>query len=133
MKRITAVLLFVLLIAGISSAELLTTADTLGAGKWVVLGGGIQDQNLMDVSGATMTSYCGYVGYGLTDQLDVCLNLGALSSSGLTGIKMTGLGYGLSVKYNILKEDANLPGASAFARHSEPILINAGIIAVSLA
>ncbi len=110
--------------ASVASAEQLTTANPIGQGRWVIEGFGIRDMNLINISDATLTTYGGYVGYGITDQLDAFLNLGASSSSGITAVDpilgtldvdVTGSGYGLSVKYAILREGEALPVSVAVA------------------
>jgi hypothetical protein len=99
-----------------ASAELLTTANTLGQGKWAVEGVGIQDSNYMNQSGYTLTTYGGYVGYGILDDLDAYLSYGLSSLGGLpAGVETTGSGGGLSLKYRFLKEGAAMPVSVAAA------------------
>jgi hypothetical protein len=116
---VTCFLLAFMLISA-ASAELLTTANPIGQGKWGVLGAGMQDssQQGSGFTGLTITSFGGYVGYGLTDKLDLFLNAGTGSVSGFpasvgpistAGIAATMTSYGLSAKYLILDETANSP------------------------
>jgi len=105
MKKLSAVLLFVFLVASFASAELLTTANPIGQGKWAVLGAAFQDSNVMNTSGYTALSIGGYAGYGITDKLDAYVQLGQATISGLpAGVSSSTMGYGLSLKYGVLDE-----------------------------
>ena len=104
----------------IASAELLTTANPIGQGKWAVLGAGIRDSNLGDIgSDTTLTSYGAYLGYGITDALDAYLQIGTSTSTtfdvpnpapppALLDCDITGTGWGANLKYTVLSEE-NMP------------------------
>ena len=99
-----------------ASAELLTTANPIGQGKWAVMGAGIQDSNLSDMgSSVTLTTYGAYIGYGITDALDVFLQAGTSASTTFDvqnpapppttlDCDVTGTGWGLNLKYAVLSE-----------------------------
>ncbi len=98
-------------IASIASAELLTTANPIGQGNWAVLGAGLQDSNVSNMSNWGATSLCGYMGYGLTEQLDIFVSLGSTNVTGLpaTMTLLTGTGVGVNLKYLILAESDTMP------------------------
>jgi len=104
MKKILVVALFVVLAASLASAEVLTTANPVGQGKWAVLGSGLSDNS----NGSSMTTIGGYLGYGINDKLDTYFQVGQANASG-TAIT----GVGLNVKYAIVSESASMPVAVA--------------------
>lgn len=102
--------LLVVSLVSVSSAELLTTAFPLGQGKWGVLAPALQDSNVGNASGITLTSVGGYAGYGITDKLDLLISLGSSNMGGLgAGINCTLTGIGATLKYALLSEGKNLP------------------------
>lgn len=108
--RIFVTLLLVVFLTSIASAEVLVTADPLGQGRWGFLGGAIYDMNLMDNSDYNMTTFGGYIGYGILEMLDAYLQLGYGTVSGLpTGMDQSGTAYGLNLKYTVLQEGADMP------------------------
>jgi hypothetical protein len=110
MKVLFSALLAFVLCVSAASAELLTTANPIGQGKWAVLGGYLSDANVNNVSGYTMGTIAGYAGYGVTDKLDVYLTGGSATVSGLPAtisVSMTALG--LTGKYQVLAESASMP------------------------
>ena len=110
MKVLFSALLAVLLCVGVASAELLTTANPIGQGKWGVLGAYLSDANVNNNSGYSMGSIGGYVGYGATDKLDVYLTGGSATVSGLPAtISMSMTSIGLTAKYLVLAEGADMP------------------------
>lgn len=112
MRVLVALLLAVAVLCSVSSAEFLTTANTLGQGKWGALGAYISDADgYQGNAGLSMISYGGYVAYGLLDNLDLYLKLGTTSAGTLPlGVsKVTGTAYGLNVKYNLIKEGIDSP------------------------
>ena len=142
MKKFLVLFVFGLLLVSVASAELLTTANPIGKGKWAFEGCGLQDQNVGNNSKYTMTTYGGYVGYGVTDKLSAYLQYGmsdigglpkvdgaylaqpylisnpALAAflSSLPGSVQTKTGIttvGLSGTYAILEESAGMPVALA--------------------
>lgn len=110
MRALIVSLLLVALLITASSAELLLTANPLGRGNWNCKLAGIYDQTLMNTDDATLLTYGGYIGYGLRDNLDVYLQLGAGSSSDLPyGVAYNAASYGLSLKCVLLNEGASMP------------------------
>jgi len=112
MKKVLGVLLTVVLIASFASAELLTTANPIGQGKWAVLGAYSQDSDYLKplLAGLTLTTMGGYVGYGATDKFDVYLQLGSANVGGLpAGVSASATGYGLNLKYAVIAEGKELP------------------------
>ena len=105
MRTFLIAILSVALLASIASAEMLVTANPIGQGRWAVLGAGLQDQNASNMSGWTMTSIGGYVGYGILNQLDAYLQAGMGNMGGLpAGWSGSTTVYGLSLKYALLEE-----------------------------
>lgn len=114
MRTLIVSLLLVALLITASSAELLLTANPLGRGNWDFKIAGMQDQTLMNIDDATMLTYGGCIGYGLRDNLDVYLQLGAGSSSNLPyGVDYNATSYGLSLKCVLLNEGASMPVSAA--------------------
>ncbi len=117
--RLFALLLSLLLITSVASAELLTIANPIGQGKWGVLGAVAQDQDFLQssgFSGASLLVIGGYVGYGLTNQLDLLIQLGSANASGLLpGASITGTSYGATLKYAVLEESDAMPVSVAVA------------------
>ena len=114
---VTSVLLLSLLISA-SFAEQLVTANPIGQGRWSLTAGYLMDSNVSNVSGMTLSTIGGYVGYGINSACDVYLNLGSGSVGGtmlvgISGATMTGIG--LSAKYAVLNESDNMPAVSAAA------------------
>ncbi|HTY13903.1 MAG TPA: hypothetical protein VMD02_06965 [Candidatus Omnitrophota bacterium] len=112
-KSIIALLLLALTVTA-ASAELLVTANPIGQGKWALSGVGMQDSNVMNTSGYSMTSFGGYVGYGMTDKLDLFLNAGMANVGGLPsvgGIQAASAttSVGILGKYTVISEGANMP------------------------
>ncbi len=126
MKTLLALLLTIILFASVASAEVLVTANPLGKGVWGFEIAGMQDSNFLDQSDGKLTSYGGYIGYGLLDSLDVYLDVGSLASSGLSmtfptippttiDMDISGTAYGVSLKYTLLHEGENMPVSLALA------------------
>jgi hypothetical protein len=114
MKKLLVIALFLSLSATLASAELLVTANPLGQGKIAVLGGYLQDQNYLNMSGWTLGTIAGYAGYGIMEGLDAYLQLGSATASGIpAGATASSTGYGASVKYTLLNESPAIPVAVA--------------------
>jgi hypothetical protein len=110
MKKFLVAVLFLSLAVSLASAETLLTANPIGQGKWGVLGAVVQDANVMNNSSYGMLTIGGYAGYGITNQLDVLLSLGSANVTGLpAGASASGTSMGLSLKYAVLSEGANIP------------------------
>ncbi|MCU0640968.1 MAG: hypothetical protein MUC35_02635 [Candidatus Margulisbacteria bacterium] len=111
MRLVTTLLLAVVLIASAASAEFLLTANPLGQGKIGGLLGYVSDANYNNVSGMSVGTIGGYVGYGITDKLDVLVNLGSANASGLpVGVsKIAATGYALNLKYSVIQEGKDMP------------------------
>ncbi|MBN2058021.1 MAG: hypothetical protein JW782_04440 [Candidatus Saganbacteria bacterium] len=105
MKKVLVILLSLSFIASVASAELLVTANPIGTGQWAVLGAGLQDSNYGNISGYTLTTLGGYVGYGLMDMLDLYVNAAYGTMGGLpSGVEGSGTLAGLNLKYAVLQE-----------------------------
>ena len=111
MKKVLVILLSAVLFATFASAELLVTANPLGQGKWGVLGSYLTDSNVGSfVSTLNATGLGGYVGYGLTDKLDLLVSLGQGTIGGLpAGVTMSQISYGANLKYTLMTEGKDLP------------------------
>ncbi|MBI5699025.1 hypothetical protein HZC35_01780 [Candidatus Saganbacteria bacterium] len=108
MKKLLMFALFLSLSATLASAEILTIANPIGQGKIGVLGAYMQDQNYSNVSGATLASFGGYVGYGVIENLDVLIQAGSATANGLP-FSSSVTGYGAILKYTVVNEGPVLP------------------------
>lgn len=120
MRTLSVLFLLVVFMASVASAEMLTTANPIGKGRFAIEGFGYQDQNLTGDSDLTATTYGGYVGYGILDDLDAYLSYGISNVAGLPGAgmgnyKMSGSGASLALKKRLLKEGAGMPVSVAAA------------------
>lgn len=96
-----------------ASAELLTTANPIGQGKWGVLGAGLMDSNTNNNTSYGLTTIGGYIGYGVMDKLDVYLNVGSANVTGLpAGVSSSMTAIGLTGKYTIIDESAGMPAVA---------------------
>jgi len=112
MRFFAASLLITVLLISAASAELLVTANPLGQGKFAVLGAYINESTYGNVSGWSLGTIGGYVGYGLTDKLDVFGQLGSATVNGTMPIGVSSLtanGYALNLKYALIDEGTSLP------------------------
>lgn len=127
MKSLIAVLLLALTLISVSSAELLVTADPLGQGKWGVLGAGLQNSSYGGSgSTATLTSFGGYVGYGINDKLDAFVNLASANVSVGGGTVTIG---GATLKYTLWSEGKDLPVSVSLGAGYRAMTINPGSLA----
>jgi len=110
MKKIVLLCLAAVLFVSAASAELLVTALPFGQGKYVVEVAGVGESNIQNI-GMSATTMGGYLGYGVTDKLDLIVNAGQANASGLpigiTGITSTA--YGAFLKYAIVDETHQAP------------------------
>ncbi|MFH1386198.1 MAG: hypothetical protein ABIH50_00845 [bacterium] len=106
MKNFIGVLLVVVLFASASFAELLTTANPIGQGKWAVLGAYASDSQLFN-SNVTGSTIGGYVGYGLDNKSDLLIQAGQTTFGNGLSAKITG--YGAFLKHQLFAENADLP------------------------
>lgn len=108
-----SILLLCLLLVSAASAELLVTANPIGQGKWAVLGAYLSDNNVGSWGTTTLTAatVAGYVGYGLTDKLDLYINGGQATAGNIpvAGVSSTLMAYGLNLKYQLLAEGDTMP------------------------
>lgn len=111
MRAFLAGLLIACLIAPIASAELLVTAMPFGQGRWVFEGAGISDANVANTTGMGASTLGAYLGYGLTDKLDMIVQAGQVTVTGLpigiSNLKTTG--YGMNFKYAIATAGDSMP------------------------
>jgi len=123
MRTFLISLLLAALLISTASAEVLTTANPIGQGRWAVLGSGVQNQNVSNNSGYSSLLLGGYVGYGLTDTLDAYIQAGTGSTTGLPAVvtanSLTALGA--AVKYQLMKEGDSLPVSVALAAQAKAI------------
>jgi len=109
MKKFLILSLLVIVAATVASAELLTTANPIGQGKWAVLGAYLSDANVGNASAVSRATIGGYAGYGINDKLDVYLQAGSANLSGVAPLTSTMTAIGLNVKYQIAAESASMP------------------------
>ncbi|MFA6430799.1 MAG: hypothetical protein WCV91_00225 [Candidatus Margulisiibacteriota bacterium] len=107
MKNLIALLLSAAFLISAASAEVLITANPLKQGKWGILGAYLSDSNL--AGGATATSPGLYVGYGLTNNLDLFFTAGQSTFGNIGIVPSKTTGYGLSLKYGLFEESASMP------------------------
>jgi len=124
MRTLSILFLLVAFMTSMASAELLTSANTLGQGKWAVEAVGVQDQNVSNNSDYNQTTYGGYIGYGILDDLDAYLSYGISNVGGLPSVmEIGGSGYGLSLKYRLLKEGEAMPVSVAAAAQYKSVSV----------
>ncbi|MEA3493852.1 MAG: hypothetical protein U9R38_05650 [Candidatus Margulisiibacteriota bacterium] len=105
MRTFLVSLLLAVFLISTASAELLTTANPIGQGKWAFELLGLQNQNASNNSAYSQTAYGGYAGYGLTDKLDLLVNVASANMSGLpTGMEISGTAIGANLKYAVIEE-----------------------------
>jgi len=119
MRTLSVLFLLVVFMASFASAETLTTANPIGQGKFAVLGSAVQTDNNYGAtgSGRSALAFGGYVGYGITSDLDGFIQLGTGSVSGLPAVITANsmMAYGGALKYRVMKEGANMPVSVAVA------------------
>jgi hypothetical protein len=108
MRVLVALFLAAALLCSVSSAEFLTTANTLGQGNWGVLGAYVNNPDAYGLSGSSTSAIGGYVAYGVMDNLDAYFQVGSLSGTGLLSAT-AGTALALNVKYGLIKEGADSP------------------------
>ena len=109
MKVLLSVLLGLVMLTSIASAELLVTANPIGQGRWAGLLGYISSSNIGGNSALGANTIGGYAGYGITEDLDAFLKLGSMNMTGLPAGSASATIIGLAAKYAILKEGADMP------------------------
>jgi len=111
MKTLFVLLLSVILMTSMASAEMLSTANTTPQGRWAVEGIGLSDTDIGGPGGMTSTSYGIKGGYGIMDNLDLSLAVGSSTFSNLgAGVGKASLtAITAVVKYNVVKESAAMP------------------------
>lgn len=114
MKKVFLVIIIMLAVASMASAELLVTANPIGKGKWAFSLIGLQSSNVSNTSGYTMANFGGYAGYGVIDNLDLFISVatgvvGGLPSVGGIQAASSLTSYGLTGKYTLLNEGPSMP------------------------
>lgn len=113
MKKVFVLMvLLVLILVQASFAELLTTANPIGAGKWAFQGNYLSDSNVLGSTALSAGSIGAFVGYGLNNKLDLYL---AGGSSTINGAATTIVAYGPVAIYNILDEMNGTPVSVSIA------------------
>ena len=71
--KIVSSLMLIVLIASIASAEIMSTGDPIGQGKFAVSGNYVKDSKVGTIGSddMNMSTWGGNIGYGLTDKLDL--------------------------------------------------------------
>ncbi len=101
MKKVLVAIVLVLAVATAASAEVLSTANTLGAGSWGWLGAG--QYTSTTVANSNSYGIGGYIGYGILDNLDIYAKLGyGIGANPAAGVTVNGINQGLSVKYSLI-------------------------------
>ncbi len=110
MKKLILALAVIIAISAVASADVLNTANTLGAGKMGWLAAGRYDSNPGGIS-ATMMGAGGFMGYGVMDKLDVYgkIGYGTYSNLPLGLSSSSGMVLGLAAKYQVLAEGTDMP------------------------
>lgn len=132
MRTLSVLFLLVVFMASFASAETLTTANPIGQGRWAVLGSVVNTSDY-DGTGTNVNSmaYGGYVGYGITSDLDGFIQLGTSSLTGLSPVVSANsiTGYGGALKYRVMKEGANMPVSVAVAGQVKSIAAKQTLVA----
>ena len=98
----------------LASAEVLTTANPIGAGKWAVLGAYLSESSFGGSnSGISASTIGGYAGYGLNAQTDLFVTLGEMTTGSITvpggSYKIANTAIGCAAKYALMAESASMP------------------------
>ncbi|MFA5035383.1 MAG: hypothetical protein WC500_06365 [Candidatus Margulisiibacteriota bacterium] len=108
--RIISMLMLMMLMACSVSAEVLMTADPIGQGKYSVNGVYFKDAKINTTGIGDLSTYGVNLGYGLTDKLDLYLNLSSASVGGFPpGFSLGFASYGLSAQYLLAKAGESMP------------------------
>jgi len=114
MRLFSVLFLVAALFVSAASAELLTTANPIGQGKWMLEAAYLNDANVNNSSSYTMTTPGCYIGYGVTDKLNLYASAGLVTVNGLPtilGVQLaqTITAIGLSGLYNVMDENNGSP------------------------
>jgi hypothetical protein len=107
MRSFAIGLLVAALFVSAASAEMLITANPIGQGKVAFLAAGMNDSNYFNAAGSSLSTYGGYVGYGINDKLDVFGTLGSatVNNPGALGAAAVGItSFGANLKYAVMSE-----------------------------
>ena len=109
MKKLVIALAVIIVLSAVASADVLLTANSLGAGKLGWLAAGQYNSNM----GSNITQMGGglALGYGVMDKLDVYGNVGYATQAGLPPVlsSSSGLMFRLMGKYQVLAEGKDMP------------------------
>lgn len=129
MKKLILLLVLIMGIASLASAEILIYANTLPQGKWGFEGAYVKDSNVSNMADVSLTSYGVKAAYGLTDrlELDVAYGMGSYAGLGAGNESSVAPASGV-VRYNLLAEDENIPASVTIAAgyQSIPVKSNLG-------
>ena len=109
MKKLVIALTVIIALCSVASANVLLTANPLGAGKMGWLAAGQYDSNVG--ANATLMGAGAFLGYGVMDKLDVFGKVGYGSYGNLGGViggpsSGTAIGLGVAARYQFLAENA---------------------------
>ena len=110
MKKIILTLVLIMITSSLASANVLMTANSLGAGKIGWLIDGKYDSNTQSTGNVTFTGVGGFLGYGLTEKLDIFGELGYGTYGNLpSGLSAREIMLGLAAKYQLVTESGDMP------------------------
>ena len=125
MKKLVLIFGVILALSSVVSAEVLLTANPMGAGKMGWLAAGRYDSNIG--GNATVIGAGGFLGYGVTDKLDIYGKLGYGSYGNLpAGLTANAIMLGLAAKYQLVAENGkDMPVSVAAVLGYQPSTVTA--------
>jgi len=124
MRKIILSLLLVVSIAALSGAELLVTANPMGKGKLGALFSYYSNANYGNVAASAAAGPGGYIGYGLTENLDLIVTYAGMTVSNAPGI--TANGMGATLKYALFSENNGMPVSGAIGAGYKTLTLSVG-------
>jgi len=136
MRSFAIGLLIAAMFVSAASAELLTTSNPIGAGKWALLGAYLSQSSYGgNNSGVSASTIGGYAGYGLNAQTDLYLTVGMMNTGSIAipggSFKINNTALGLAAKYLLMAESASMPvsvsagvGYKALMAKTDPATVN---------
>ncbi|MFH1390482.1 MAG: hypothetical protein ABIH56_07180 [Candidatus Margulisiibacteriota bacterium] len=108
--KIVSSLMLIVIMASIASAEIMSTGDPIGQGKFAVSGNYVKDSKVgtIGTDDMNMSTWGGTIGYGLTDKLDLYLTASSSNVGNMpTGVARSAATIGLVTNYQFMEEGAN--------------------------
>jgi len=130
MKKYFLLLLLIVGISSLASAEILLPANTLPQDKWGFEAVYLKDSNVYNSSTSSLTNYEVKAAYGLTDQLELNVAYGIGNWAGIPNWEVSRTSVAATLRYNLLAEANDSPATVTVAAgyKSIPVKIKVGTI-----